>query len=569
MRNIIIAECVSTGTNFIEDIINRGHNPIVLHLKPVDTEDGIQGEQYVFKEYETIPYDFDMIYEKDTFEETLEEVRKYDPLLILPGSERGVILASKLSHELGLLCNPIENLDALTFKDKMQEKIAEAGLRSIKGKRVTSLEEALEFYDCEGLKEVVVKPVYSASSVSVRICLDRDELIRSVNEVLHNYNGFGEIIEEIVVQERIDGDEYFINTVSHDGFHRVTSIWKYNKIKTSEGAIIYDSVNTVNELSLGEAQMVEYAYDVADALGVKYGPIHGEYMIDEKGPILIEVNCRPSGGSMPAPYLERISGQHETDSILDSYLKPEHFFEEYAKRYRLYAQGIVKYFIAPRDLLARSSAMATISENLKSYYSTSFKNLDVLFFKEDRVFRKTKDLHSAAGYVFLAHEDELTIKKELEFLRTVEKHAFSLVLSEDFYESQLKDDKIYVEEIRPLIEVASKYGTGLLVTDQFIEECPMLQTAYGKIDNIRGNFDFILINLNKNFIYLRGSEQVKIILDIFSRVKAGGIIMIPKNTYDLLIGGRKGMEALLKVLDYRIELPSSGVKEIIFASKKR
>ena len=67
-----------------------------------------------------------------------------------------------MANDLDLLCNPIENIEAMTLKDKMQERIAEHGLRSIKGKVVYSLEEAIEFYDSEGLKEVVLKPTYSS-----------------------------------------------------------------------------------------------------------------------------------------------------------------------------------------------------------------------------------------------------------------------------------------------------------------------------------------------------------------------------------------------------------------------
>ena len=76
MRNIIITECISTGINFIEDIINRGYNPIVLHLKFPDTEEGKEFEEFIYNEYKNINYDFDMIYEQDSFEETLEEVKK-------------------------------------------------------------------------------------------------------------------------------------------------------------------------------------------------------------------------------------------------------------------------------------------------------------------------------------------------------------------------------------------------------------------------------------------------------------------------------------------------------------
>ena len=231
-------------------------------------------------------------------------------------------MATKLSHDLNLLGNPIENLDAMTLKNEMQNRLKEHGLRYIRGKVVDSVEDAIKFYEDEDLKEVVLKPTYSAGSASVRICLDKDEMIESLKEMLeHSANYFGNEDNDIVIQERINGDEYIVNTVSCDGVHNLTLIWKYTKIRTSDGSIIYDTAQTVNELSIGEAEMVEYAYQVADAIGVKYGPIHGEYMIDEEGPVLIEVNCRPCGGNMEAKFLNRISGQHETDSILDAYLK--------------------------------------------------------------------------------------------------------------------------------------------------------------------------------------------------------------------------------------------------------
>ena len=52
-------------------------------------------------------------------------------------------------------------------------------------------------------------------------------------------------------------------------------------------------------------------------------PIHGEYIIYDKGPVLNEVNCRPCGGTRAPEFLDRISEQHETDSILEAYLNPK------------------------------------------------------------------------------------------------------------------------------------------------------------------------------------------------------------------------------------------------------
>lgn len=460
-------------------------------------------------------------------------------------------MATRLSYELGLLGNSIENLDAMTLKNEMHNRLAERGLRSIKGKVIHSLDEALEFYDEENLKEVVIKPTYSAGSASVRICLNRDEMIDSIKHLFDNVNYYGDQIDELLVQERINGVEYIVNTVTHKGIHRVTLVWKYNKVRTSEGAIVYDSCETVNDLSLGEAEMVEYAYKVADALEIQYGPVHGEYMIDEKGPVLIEVNCRPCGGGMPADFLDLISGQHETDSILDSYLKPKCFFDELKKNYKLYFHGTLKFFITPKNMIFRSSPIVNIEKKLKAFHKSTLINTTY----HDMFFQKTEDLNTAAGYAFLVHKDKSAVDHDLNFLRNVGRQAFSLILSDDAIFPELKDDDTYLSEIKPMIKKIERHGPGLFITDQFSDDFDIYQVGYEKINDVKGNFDFIIINLNKSLIDKNEAEKVKIIMDAILKVKNGGLIFVPKNTYQLISSGRKGIEALIKVLDYTIELP--------------
>lgn len=287
-------------------------------------------------------------------------------------------------------------------------------------------------------------------------------------------------------------------------------------------------------------------------------------MIDEKGPVLIEVNCRPMGGNMPAEFLDRISGQHETDSILDSYLKPERFFEELKKKYELYAHGTLKFFIVPENIIARSSPMATISSKLKAYYSTSLTSIQL----NGIYYQKTEDVNTSGGTVFLVHEDLHELEKNLNFLRGVERDAFSLILSEDSFVAELKDDETYIKEIRPLLDLADKYGTGLFVTDQTSDDISNLQVNVDELKSVKGQFDFIIINLNKSLLEKNDEDKVKDLFEIFSRIKTGGLIFIPKNTYQISASGRKGTEALLKVLDFKIELPPYYIKDVIIASKK-
>ena len=563
-RNIIIVECKSTGVNFIADIFNRGYYPVLLDTLSPDSEVGREYKETVLKEHENINFDFDLIDEKESYEETLEMVRKYDPVLVLPGNEKGVILASRLAYDLNLKCNPIENLDAMTLKDEMHKRLAENGLRSIRGKIVKSVEEAIEFCEKENLTQVVLKPRYSMGSTSVRICTSRKEMIESLEDLFSKTNRYGDDLNEILIQERIMGDEYIVNTVSCEGEHRVTLVWKYSKVKTSDGAIIYDTCETVNELNLGEAEMVEYAYDVADALGIEYGPVHGEYMIDEKGPVLIEVNCRPCGGHMSAKFLDMISGQHETDSILDAYLKPEHFREKQKRKYELYNYGALKFFIVPRDMVATSTPMKNISVKLKSHIETSMDNITE---EDKKTYFKTEDLDSACGIVYLAHEDYGVIQDNINYLRNVEKHAFSLVLSE---ENEMESDEkpVDLNRIGKLIEKSEKYGTGLFVTDQHIIKSDVLQVSPDELETIESKFDYVIINLNRSVVENKPDTLVKILLDSFEKVKTGGIIVIPKSTYQLLSSGRKGVEALIKLLDLKIELPPYKIKDTIVASKR-
>lgn len=564
MRNIVVVECISTGTNYIQDIVARNYNPIVLEMaESGDNEEALLYKKIVHDSYERIKHDFDLIHEKDTYEETLAMVKELDPVLVVPGNEKGVILATKLANDLNLLCNPIENLDAFTLKNEMQNRLAENNLRSIRGRVVKSVEEAIDYYDSEGLKEVVIKPIYGAASVGVNICQNRQEMIDSISKVFNQKGYYGNESAELLIQERINGDEYVVNTVSCGGVHRVTLIWKYNKIKTSEGGHIYDSFESINELDLGEAKLVEYAYDVADALGIQYGPVHGEYMIDEKGPVLIEVNCRPCGANMDADFLDSFSGQHETDSSLDSYLNPKKFDYELKKGYKLFGHAALKLFIVPNDLIAESSPMNHISNKLKSHYKTALDPIN-----ETQPFLKTQDLETSCGTVFLSHSDGYQVKKDLDFLRSIEKYAFQLVLSEGLdKETEIDEDETF-KDIHYLLENAPVYGTTLFVTDSIFDDVDLLQVTPDKLDALNGEFDCVVVNLNKSILDKKDDYIASLFLKIFNKVRLSGLVFIPKSTYGLLPNGRVGAEALVRVMDLKIELPLHNLPRMIIASKR-
>ena len=286
-------------------------------------------------------------------------------------------------------------------------------------------------------------------------------------------------------------------------------------------------------------------------------------MIDEKGPVLIEVNCRPAGLSMKAEYLDMIFGQHDTDSILDSYLNPERFKEQRKRIYNPPAHGIVKLFIAPEDILAKSTPIINMTSNLKSYYDTTLHNIN-----ETELFVETEDLNTTCGVIFLVNENPSFVREDLEFLRRVERNAFELILSEESNENYKIDEEKIIENLQELINSVEKYGNGLVISDQDISNINILQITLDNIHRLHGHFDYIILNLNKSLINMSNAEEVKLILKLTSYIKVGGVIFIPKNTYNYIPGGRKGMESIIQNLNLKIEAPPFGIKDAVIASKR-
>lgn len=144
-------------------------------------------------------------------------VRALDPLLVLPGTESGIDLATRLAEDLGLPGNPYKNIDAYTKKSAMHEALIRAGVRGIRGRLVKSFEEAGAFMEEIGSENIVVKPTRSAASQGIKLCSSADEVREGFEAIAGNTNIFGDVLDEVLLQERIFGTEYIVNTMSRCG----------------------------------------------------------------------------------------------------------------------------------------------------------------------------------------------------------------------------------------------------------------------------------------------------------------------------------------------------------------
>lgn len=554
MENILIVDAFSTGINYIDDIVSRNYKPIVLyetlpekHLKVFD-----DWRARVKNKYKDVAVFLD---EQKTFEETVELVKRYNPKFILPGSEGGVILAMQLTGALGLPGNDVKNIPNFTQKDAMQEGLKKAGVRYIKGELVNSLEEALNFFDTNELKGCVIKPTHGAGSVGVRICNSRDELIRNFNEIISSVNMFGEEIK-LLIQEKIDGTEFIVNTVSYNGVHRLASIWKYEKKVVEGGGKIYDYAISINSLEAGCTRLVRYAFDTLDALGINYGAVHGEYMIDEKGPVLIETNCRPMGTGMSAPYADSIFGHHETDNILDSYLNPEWHYQKAKEPYVTYNHGVIKILITKEDSKVSVLPILDIIRHLRSYHSAELSGA------LSGLLPRTIDLETSSGTIFLTHEDPMVIHRDLEFIRKIEKDYFGIFFNNDIFKIDRPSNMDSVESI--IKKYKCVRGVIVLTNDDELNVNAVVVNEKS-ISDIKHMFNYGIMDLTN----ATGTEEY---IDLFYRltnhIRKGGKIIVPLRSYWYFPHTVEGIEALCEANNLEIEAPTVDDKDVIIISKK-
>ena len=266
---------------------------------------------------------------------------------------------------------------------------------------------------------------------------------------------------------------------------------------------------------------------------------------------------------MEAEFLDCISGQHETDSTLDAYLNPNKFHFENKKGYSLFAHGALKLFIVPEDIIAESSPMTHISNKLRSHYKTTPMSIE-----SGSLFVKTQDLETTGGCIFMVHEAGYVLQKDLEFLRSVERYAFQLVLSEGSDNRDNLNDVPTPEDIKSFANEVALYGSTLFVSDNIFDNLDMFQVSPEDIDSVKGKYDCVVVKLNKSLINKRADDAAYLFLRIIDKVKLGGLIFVPKSTYIHAPNGRLGVEALIKVLNLELELPMHNHPKMVLASKR-
>ena len=333
------------------------------------------------------------------------------------GGEAGVDLADALSEELGLLIT--NGTASFNRRDKkVQQELAQAaGLRSVRQASGSSFVGPVQsFLETENYP-VIVKPLDSAGSDGVKLCKSYAEAKRHFLHLIGSPMVNGGLCEEALCQEYLQGKEYVVDHVSRDGVHKTTMVWVYDKRAINGGDFVYFGDIPIDPLSPEAQVLIPYVRAILDVLGVRNGPSHGEVIMTQDGPCLVEMNCRAHGGDGNwRPLCQAMTGGYDQVSAsVDAYVDPVAFD-------RLPHQP-------PSPLLASGQCVDMVSYVEGTVKATpgydliqalpSFVCMETHIEPGSRV-QKTVDLATDAGTCVLLHHDATVLARDLAIVRSLE-----------------------------------------------------------------------------------------------------------------------------------------------------
>lgn len=416
---VVIVTPYSTGCCIAKEVKSRGYKLICLWSA---------GFSEVMKTHvpmtcKDLAYDA-VLEEQATLEETallvLEEARQmsFNIVACMCGGEAGVDLADALSERLGLLTN---GTDIPNRRDKkvQQELVKAAGLRSVRQASGSTFDEVQDFLKMEQYP-LILKPVDSAGSDGVKLCRSFEDAKEHFHYLMDQHDMVnGGSCGEVLCQEYLKGDEYVVDHVSVNGIHKTCMIWVYEKQPVNGGDFVYFGDVPVDSETPEAKVLIPYVRGVLDALGIKNGPTHGEVILTEDGPCLVEMNCRALGGDgLFMPLCSAITGGYnQVEATVDAYLDKEQFDRLPDK--------------PPSPFLAAGQCVDLVSFASGTVKATpgydvikllpSFVHLETHIKPGSKVV-PTVDLATDIGSVVMMHPDKEILQRDIALIRQMEKN---------------------------------------------------------------------------------------------------------------------------------------------------
>ena len=329
------------------------------------------------------------------------------PEFVIAGCETGVIPADILAHYFQLsTSNGILKSEAKRDKFLMGEALREAGIRSIPQLKVNQFEQVLPWMHSSAIEfPIVIKPMKSAGGEGFFLCPSVEKLFDAFRINLNQKDMFNQTKEALLVQKQICGAEYVVNTVSCRGLHVISEFCYQNKVITPDGSSVYKSTDFISRDFEHSKILEAYVFRVLDALEIRFGAAHAEIMIDQDGPVLIEIGLRPMGSSLFLDIVTESYGHNQVMLNTLAHTDPEKFLTVCGGLSSLRKHLSLVYISSCKNGLLTKFSKDKI-ENLKS-----FKKM-VMYNSIGTEVRNVRNMDDLIGMVYLMHENKEVLKND-------------------------------------------------------------------------------------------------------------------------------------------------------------
>ncbi|MCS0634252.1 ATP-grasp domain-containing protein [Streptomyces sp. LP05-1] len=396
-RYVVLVDAFGTARFFPEEFRKAGYECVRVQSTP--------DSPAAFADSLDLTLYADNIVHTGDLDETVRAVSAYEPAAVFAGHEFGVEFADRLSEAMNLPTNGSKLSAARRNKFSMIETIKAAGLRGARQLLTRSAGELEDWHRDFGGR-IVVKPLRSAGNNGVRFCDTPEQSAAAFHELTASEDLFSETNDAVVAQEYLYGSEYMVNTVSRDGRHHVTDIIATTRISVNGVHDISNSVYLLPRRGEAQDQLVPYAFEVLDALGVQHGPSHIELKLTPEGPVLIEMGARISGGDLPH-YVQKATGQSPFDWTVDAFVRPERFHARCEDDYRIERYFASVGLVSPKTGTLNSMRYLDQIEKLESFHDLS------QFVPVGGTVVPTVDDFTYVGFVRLFHETEEVVMRDI------------------------------------------------------------------------------------------------------------------------------------------------------------
>lgn len=240
------------------------------------------------------------------FEGTMAVAKKYQiDAIVTAATDKPLVMMARVAKELNLPFYSVETAQWSTDKFQMKERFELGDVPHAQGRLISKVEEA------EGLVfPVIVKPRDNSGSRGVKLCRDKNELQISIDEALENSK-----LDTVLVEEFIEGPEYSIESLHHDGKSEVI---QFTEKKTTEFPynVELGHIQPANISDENKQKIREIIEKIGKALNFENCPSHTELKINERGIFVIETSPRLGGDYITSTLTPLSTGVNLEDELL-------------------------------------------------------------------------------------------------------------------------------------------------------------------------------------------------------------------------------------------------------------